>query len=108
MQTLHAMHLYESTPHQPQLLSARMRHTQVQNVRPGYKWGLWGGLLNSVLEAYLYPVVLGGPPWRLAHRFPDHAATKPAAQCKRPDYEACVTASALPIASLLVDLYRVG
>ena len=62
---------------------------QVQNIRPGYRAGLLAGLVNSVLESYVYPVVLGGPPWRLSHRFPDHAAMRPAAQCRSIGYPEC-------------------
>jgi hypothetical protein len=63
---------------------------QVQNIRPGFKWGLWAGLVNAALETYVYPLLLGAPPWRLTHNFPDHTMTRPAAQCSVIHYEPCV------------------
>lgn len=62
---------------------------QVQNIRPGFKWGLWAGLVNAALETYVYPLLLGAPPWRLTHNFPDHTKTRPAAQCTAIHYDAC-------------------
>lgn len=63
---------------------------RVKNIRPGFKWGLWPGLINAALETYLYPWLFGGPPWTLTHNHPDRTMTQPAADCKpiaypRPD-----------------------
>jgi len=51
---------------------------KVRNIRPSFKWGLWGGLTYSALEAYVFR---GAMPWTLRHH-EDHAALKPAADCK--------------------------
>jgi electron-transferring-flavoprotein dehydrogenase len=59
---------------------------QVQNVRPGFKWGLWPGLINAALEIRVLPLLLGGSAWRVQHNFPDHAMTLPASECKRIEY----------------------
>lgn len=37
---------------------------QVRNIRPGFKWGLWGGLLNAAFETY---VTRGLSPWTMKH-----------------------------------------
>lgn len=63
---------------------------QVKNIRPGFKWGLWLGLVNAAMETYVYPWLLGGPPWTIPHNVPDNEATKPASRCKRIDYPKCV------------------
>lgn len=44
---------------------------QVRNIRPGFKWGLWPGLLNAALETYIFR---GHAPWTLAHH-QDHLST---------------------------------
>ncbi|MBB4268043.1 electron transfer flavoprotein-ubiquinone oxidoreductase [Roseospira visakhapatnamensis] len=54
----------------------------VRNIRPSFKWGLWGGLTYSALEAYVFR---GAMPWTLGHH-EDHAALKPAAECTPIDY----------------------
>lgn len=63
---------------------------QVQNIRPGFKLGLWAGLANTLLESYIHPVLLGGSPWRWSHNFPDHSMTQPAKAHKQPQYDECV------------------
>ena len=60
---------------------------QVQNIRPGFKWGLWLGLANAALETYIFPLLFGGPAWRLSHNQPDHNATMRASQCKPIEYD---------------------
>jgi electron-transferring-flavoprotein dehydrogenase len=49
--------------------SARELH-RGRNIRPGFRWGLWPGLLNAVLETLTF----GKLPWTLSHHA-DHAAT---------------------------------
>jgi electron-transferring-flavoprotein dehydrogenase len=66
---------------------------QVQNIRPGFKFGLWAGLLNTFLESYVHPLVLGGSPWLWSHQYPDHMMMQPAQACKAPRYETCVPSS---------------
>ncbi|KAF2871983.1 electron transfer flavo protein-ubiquinone oxidoreductase-like protein [Massariosphaeria phaeospora] len=58
---------------------------QVRNMRPSFHspLGLYGGILYSGLEAY---ILRGKAPWTLNHGKPDHAATKPADQCKKIEY----------------------
>lgn len=58
---------------------------QVRNMRPSFHspLGLYGGILYSGLEAYLFK---GKTPWTLKTKTPDYAATKPADQCPRIDY----------------------
>jgi electron-transferring-flavoprotein dehydrogenase len=54
-----------------------------RNIRPGFRWGLWGGLLNAALDTYVFR---GQAPWTLRHRHADHAALKPAQECARIAY----------------------
>ncbi len=54
----------------------------VRNIRPSFRWGLWGGLAYSGLDAY---VLRGRAPWTL-HHHPDHAATRPARNFQPIDY----------------------
>ena len=58
---------------------------QVRNMRPSFHspLGLYGGILYSGLEAYLFR---GRTPWTLKTSTPDHAATKRADQCQRIEY----------------------
>ena len=58
---------------------------QVRNMRPSFHGplGLYGGILYSGLEAYLFR---GYTPWTLKHGKGDHAATKPADQCSKIEY----------------------
>ena len=58
---------------------------QVRNMRPSFHspLGLYGGILYSGLEAYLFR---GKAPWTLKHKGPDHTATKHADQCQKIEY----------------------
>jgi electron-transferring-flavoprotein dehydrogenase len=58
---------------------------QVRNMRPSFHspLGLYGGILYSGLEAYLFR---GKTPWTLKHQEPDYAATKHADQCPKIEY----------------------
>ena len=58
---------------------------QVRNMRPSFHspLGLYGGILYSGLEAYLFR---GKAPWTLKHKGPDYAATKSASACKKINY----------------------
>jgi electron-transferring-flavoprotein dehydrogenase len=53
----------------------------VRNIRPGFHFGLWFGLLNAAFESLLR----GFSPWTLRNHA-DHAALKPAAECRPIDY----------------------
>ncbi len=51
---------------------------QVRNIRPSFRWGLWGGIVYSALDTY---VLRGKAPWTL-HHHADHASLKPAKDAK--------------------------
>ncbi|KOS19976.1 putative electron transfer flavoprotein-ubiquinone oxidoreductase [Escovopsis weberi] len=59
---------------------------EVRNMRPSFHspLGLYGGIAYSGLEAY---VLKGRVPWTLRHGAPDHAATRPAADFPRIEYD---------------------
>ncbi|MDG4562848.1 MAG: electron transfer flavoprotein-ubiquinone oxidoreductase [Candidatus Competibacter sp.] len=48
--------------------------SQVRNIRPSFRWGLFGGVLYSALDTY---ILRGRAPWTL-HHHEDHKALKPA------------------------------
>lgn len=52
---------------------------KVRNIRPGFKKGLWWGLLNAALETYIFR---GKSPWTLRHE-EDFKALKPASSLKQ-------------------------
>lgn len=54
----------------------------VRNIRPGFKWGLWPGLINAALETYIFK---GKSPWTLKHNF-DYKTLAPSNKSKKPDY----------------------
>ena len=59
---------------------------EVRNMRPSFHnpLGLYGGVLYSGLEAY---ILRGMAPWTLKHKVTDYAATKPADQYPKIEYE---------------------
>lgn len=59
---------------------------EVRNMRPSFHnpLGLYGGIMYSGLEAY---ILKGKTPWTLKHKTPDYAATKPADQFPKIEYE---------------------
>ncbi len=54
----------------------------VRNIRPAFRWGLYGGIAYSALDTYL---LRGRAPWTL-HHHADHEQLKLAAQSPRIDY----------------------
>ena len=56
---------------------------RARNVRPSFRWGLWGGTLYTGFDQ---TVLRGHAPWTLKHAHADHETLKPAAQCQRIDY----------------------
>ncbi len=54
----------------------------VRNIRPGFRWGLYGGLVTSALSTFLFR---GREPWTL-HHHPDHLSLKPAKEAPRIEY----------------------
>ncbi|KAI0558417.1 electron transfer flavoprotein-ubiquinone oxidoreductase [Gracilaria domingensis] len=55
----------------------------VRNIRPGFKYGLLGGLANAALETY---ITRGRSPWTLAHGKPDNEATESLSKHKPMNY----------------------
>ncbi len=55
---------------------------RVRNVRPGFRNGLWAGLVHAALDTY---VLRGRAPWTLSHH-PDHTSLKRASASRRIDY----------------------
>jgi len=55
---------------------------RVRNVRPSFRWGLWGGLVYSAIDTYVFQ---GKAPWTM-HNHDDHSALKKAADCQPIDY----------------------
>ncbi|MBU1776241.1 MAG: electron transfer flavoprotein-ubiquinone oxidoreductase [Gammaproteobacteria bacterium] len=54
---------------------------RVRNVRPSFRWGLWGGFAYSALDTAL----MGYAPWTLSHH-EDHACLKTKDRAQRIDY----------------------
>ena len=50
---------------------------RVRNIRPSFRWGLFGALAYSALDTYL---LRGKAPWTL-HHHPDHTQLKRASEC---------------------------
>ena len=55
---------------------------RVRNLRPSFRWGLWGGMFYSGFDTYL---LRGKAPWTL-HHHADHAALKKTSECPRIEY----------------------
>jgi len=55
---------------------------RVRNVRPAFRWGLWGGIAYAALDTYL---LRGRAPWTL-HHHADHAGLRKASACPKIDY----------------------
>jgi electron-transferring-flavoprotein dehydrogenase len=54
---------------------------KVRNIRPGFHWGMWIGLINAGLET----VLCGLTPWTLKNHA-DHSQLKKASESKKIDY----------------------
>ncbi len=50
---------------------------QVRNIRPSFRWGLWGGIAYSAIDTFL---LKGRAPWTL-HHHADHSQLKKASEC---------------------------
>ncbi len=55
---------------------------RVRNVRPSFRFGLWGGIAYSGLDTYL---LRGRAPWTMRHHA-DHLRLKKASECPKIDY----------------------
>jgi electron-transferring-flavoprotein dehydrogenase len=51
---------------------------RARNVRPAFRFGLWGGIAYSALDTY---ILRGRAPWTFRHH-PDHARLKPARESR--------------------------
>jgi electron-transferring-flavoprotein dehydrogenase len=54
----------------------------VRNIRPSFRWGLWGGIAYSALDTY---VLRGRAPWTLRHHA-DHQQLRRKGACQPIDY----------------------
>ncbi len=54
-----------------------------RNIRPSFHFGLWGGMLYSAIDTFLFR---GKAPWTFRHPQPDHEATLLSAQCPKINY----------------------
>ena len=54
-----------------------------RNVRPSFRWGLWGGTLYTGIDQVLFR---GRAPWTLKHAHADHESLKPADSSPKIDY----------------------
>jgi len=69
----------------PAAFEASWAHAElasVRNIRPSFRFGLWGGLLYSALDTY---VLRGKAPWTLRHHA-DHTQLAPKTACAPIDY----------------------
>ena len=55
---------------------------RVRNLRPSFRWGLWGGLLYSAIDTFLFR---GRAPWTMRHHS-DHDRLKKAADATKLQY----------------------
>jgi len=55
---------------------------KVRNIRPSFRWGLWGGMIYSAIDTYLFA---GNAPWTL-HHHADHTQMKKASASQKIDY----------------------
>jgi len=55
---------------------------RVRNIRPSFRFGLWGGMIYSALDTYLFK---GRAPWTFGHHA-DHNQIKPAAKMPKIAY----------------------
>ena len=54
----------------------------VRNIRPGFKYGLWGGIAYAGLDTY---ILRGKAPWTF-HHHADHTGLKKASECPKIEY----------------------
>jgi electron-transferring-flavoprotein dehydrogenase len=69
----------------PKALATSWIHEELsraRNIRPSFRYGLWGGLAYSAIDNYL---LRGRAPWTL-HHHADHTQLKPARACRPIDY----------------------
>lgn len=57
--------------------------SRARNIRPGFRYGLWLGLIHAAIDTYLFK---GKAPWTLHHRQPDHQCLVYAADATKLTY----------------------
>ncbi len=55
---------------------------RVRNIRPSFRWGLWGGMAYSAIDTYVFQ---GKAPWTLRNHA-DHSALEPASRFRPIQY----------------------
>ena len=55
---------------------------RARNIRPGFRWGLWGGMAHAALDSY---ILRGRAPWTMRHE-PDHAKLRKKSAAARIEY----------------------
>jgi len=55
---------------------------RVRNIRPGFRWGMWGGLAYAAIDTY---ILRGRAPWTM-HHHPDNKSLKKAKDSRRIEY----------------------
>ena len=55
---------------------------RARNIRPSFRWGLWGGMAYAGLDTY---VLRGKAPWTMKHH-EDHSRMKKASECDPVEY----------------------
>jgi len=75
--------------HEAQSYTTRLKQSwlweelhRVRNIRPSFRWGLWGGMAYSALDTYLFR---GRAPWTL-RQHADHTQLLPAHAAPKIDY----------------------
>ena len=48
---------------------------RARNIRPSFRWGLWGAMAYAALDTYLFR---GKAPWTMRHKHSDHECLRPA------------------------------
>ncbi len=89
-ETLHAaLTGGDAGPRELEAYPQRLRETwlweelrRVRNIRPAFRWGLWGGLVYGGIDTYL---LRGRAPWTL-HHHADHERLKKASECPVIEY----------------------
>jgi electron-transferring-flavoprotein dehydrogenase len=56
---------------------------RARNIRPGFRFGLWLGLMHAAIDTYLFK---GKAPWTLHHRLPDNQCLVYAADANKLTY----------------------
>jgi electron-transferring-flavoprotein dehydrogenase len=55
---------------------------RIRNIRPSFRWGMWGALAYSAVDTYLFR---GRAPWTM-RQHADHSTLKKASECTKIDY----------------------